>query len=75
MKRRTIKAYGKVEVQLQFFHLGSKVDRSVSFTPQPLYPRVNSPQHSIDMKVGWIQRQSIRLGEEGNHSSLPSIEP
>ena len=63
-----------MEVQFHVFHLSSKVDWSVSFTSQPLYPRLMSPQCSFYRKVGVIHSQSTRLDEEENLSSLPSVE-
>jgi hypothetical protein len=38
----------------------------VSFTPRPLYPRVKSPQYTLDRRLGGHQNLSERHGEKKN---------
>jgi len=63
-----------VELQRNAF-LTSGLDRGVSFTPRPLYPRGKSPCYTLDRRLGGRQSWSGHDGEEKNPRPLPGLEP
>jgi hypothetical protein len=52
--------------------LGTSV---VSFTPRPLYPRVNRPRCPFDRRLGEPQSQSGRYGEDNYFASAGNRSP
>jgi hypothetical protein len=58
-----------------FFGIGTRWRWLVSFTPRKLYSQGKSPWYPLDRRLGGLQRQSGRDGEEKNSRHLPGLEP
>jgi hypothetical protein len=47
----------------------------VNFTPQPLYPRGDSPRYPLDRRLGGHQSRSGQSGEENSNSNPSVVQP
>jgi hypothetical protein len=75
IKHYAMKTYGKVEVKLHHFDLGTRWRRVVRFTPRPLYARGRWALYSLDRRLSGSQSRSGRYGVDENISPCRESNP